>query len=755
MVDNEIFKDILQGGKVENAALKFAFYNTLLFILTGLCILTILGVYKVIESFIMPSVLALMFGVILFPFKRSIHTNITQWLTKLDNIDRPLIIGLLLIPLEWLDKFSCFIYNNIFVSKNKYYIIGGYGILKVLTYERSFLTLLTWIEKIYWFVSFVIDLFSTSYIFTLMVAYGIAYGCWIYAHDEGQLNKKFARTLSLPLWLTLISSFSQFFTFLKVIVFIGIIIVLGLISLGLIAPDIDGDEEDDVKNETIKNDDEMINDNESLNSVSMAFSSDFYITTIFGLCVLEWIAKRDYILFIIIASFLYAVFKEFCIKIGIIETFKSFVISFWSKIEEVVKRIVTITCPGSLRKFVKLMFTSDKIFLKGFKSSTQLISSIGAIMFLLVGGFCILFFTAFQIHSETVQIIKLGSNIISSQPDLLENAINYTGLDVDTYIDDIYKNGRNLIATNIRKLADTKDESKGDELELRVKEFLDNMYRKYEEGIEEDRLKNVTDKSIKEQIMGLTDLTKFKSELTNIVKENVDTIISVAKSAWSIVLLNISVLINIFGSILIFGVDVMNFILSLIIFFTMLYYLLSESYDKFVPMHILSEVTSNFNLSKDKKSLDISIAFENAISSVFVLSLKKATFYALYTYFINTLFDLKIIIIPTISSAIFAAVPIVPPYTLSIIGAIEIFFIRDETTFAGILYVLLSLFPTIFIENEFYKEVKGTHPYMTVLSVIGGYYWLGVIGIIFGPVILCSLITLFNIYISFSKNEKI
>uniref|UniRef100_A0A0N5BX30 Transmembrane protein n=1 Tax=Strongyloides papillosus TaxID=174720 RepID=A0A0N5BX30_STREA len=753
-MENELLKDIFQGGKVETTALKFAFYNTALFILTGLCFIAILGVYKVVESFIMPMILALMFGVVLFPLKRSINNGITEWLMKLDKIDRPLVVGFLTIPFEWIDNFSSFIYA-LFTSKERNFIIGGYIVLKILTYERTFLTILSWIEVIYIFVEYVIDFFSTKHVFLLMLVYAVVYASWIYLYEEGQLNKKFARTLSLPLWITLISSFSQFFSFFRVLVFVGIIAVLGLISLGLVSPDIEEQSENkDISNE--ENSDMNKDDNVSLHSVSEAFSSDYYITTIFGLCVLEWIAKRDYILVVLLIAILFASLKVVLKTFGILDNIYAMMNSFWSLVEDKTKRIVTIICPGSLRKFVKLMFTSDKVFLKGFANSTQLISSIGAIMFFIVGGFCIILFVIFQVHSETVQLVRLGSNVISSQPNFLQSAFNYTGIDIDNHLDDFYQSGRNFLASNVRSLADPKDVVKGDELEERVKEFLDNLYKKYEESIVENQSKNTTGKSLTEQLMSLSVLTNFRSEITNIVKENVDTIISVAKSAWTVLLLNISLLVNLFGSILIFGVDVMNFILSLIIFLTMLYYLLAESHDKFAPIKIISDVTKSFSVSKNNEgqSVDISVAFESAISDVFVLSMKKAIFYALYTYFINTLFDLKIIIIPTIIAAIFAAVPIIPPYSLSVIGVVEIFFIRNESTFAGILYVLLSIFPSLFIENEFYKEVKGSHPYMTVLSVIGGHYWLGVIGIILGPVILCSLITLFNIYLSFSKNDK-
>ena len=37
-------------------------------------------------------------------------------------------------------------------------------------------------------------------IFPLILLYFCAYGAWVYVQDRGSINKKLARTLSLPIW---------------------------------------------------------------------------------------------------------------------------------------------------------------------------------------------------------------------------------------------------------------------------------------------------------------------------------------------------------------------------------------------------------------------------------------------------------------------------------------------------------------------------------------------------------------------------
>jgi hypothetical protein len=45
---------------------------------------------------------------------------------------------------------------------------------------------------------------------------------------------------------------------------------------------------------------------------------------------------------------------------------------------------------------------------------------------LAIGTLFFALFTAFQLHNETVHLVKLGGNILSSNPDWFKYAMNYT-----------------------------------------------------------------------------------------------------------------------------------------------------------------------------------------------------------------------------------------------------------------------------------------------------------------------------------------
>lgn len=99
-------------------------------------------------------------------------------------------------------------------------------------------------------------------------------------------------------------------------------------------------------------------------------------------------------------------------------------------------------------------------------------------------------------------------------------------------------------------------------------------------------------------------------------------------------------------------------------------------------------------------------------SGVFVLSAKMSIFYGLYTYFIHSLFDLNVVFLPSITAAGFAAIPIVPPYAVGALGFVELFFVRHARV-AGVIFAAASIAPLIFVDAEFYREIKFRNYYLS------------------------------------------
>jgi hypothetical protein len=73
----------------------------------------------------------------------------------------------------------------------------------------------------------------------------------------------------------------------------------------------------------------------------------------------------------------------------------------------------------------------------------ELISTVCVMSAIAVGSLFFLLFVTFQLHGETVHLVKLGGNVLSSNPDWLRYAMNYTEghlaeHDLDNYIDQVF-----------------------------------------------------------------------------------------------------------------------------------------------------------------------------------------------------------------------------------------------------------------------------------------------------------------------------
>ena len=110
-----------------------------------------------------------------------------------------------------------------------------------------------------------------------------------------------------------------------------------------------------------------------------------------------------------------------------------------------------------------------------------------------------------------------------------------------------------------------------------------------------------------------------------------------------------TILFAILGFVFSFGFDMMNLSIEAIVFLTMVFYLLSYSNERWLPLQWMEVLASSLDASQHvgNRRADIISAIESAISGVFVLSAKMALFYGLYTYFVHSLFNLNVIFIPS------------------------------------------------------------------------------------------------------------
>uniref|UniRef100_A0A915BKH4 Transmembrane protein n=1 Tax=Parascaris univalens TaxID=6257 RepID=A0A915BKH4_PARUN len=770
MAESDLVRQLTSTSD-QRTALQFAFYNALLFILTGVCVLGIYAVYRMLYVFLTPLMWAVLIGTILFPLKRRITSAMNDWLTKLDDDDTPLIVGALLLPYNALTSSADLLLYYTF-RREGVMVMLVYLILKVLGYG-AFMYCIGFLEGAYqWIDSFTL-FFTKKWMSPIMVLYLATYAGWVYVQDKDKINKMFARILSLPIWIFVLAFIASFFGPFSAVIFTAMSTTLGLIAIGVIS----AEEPAPSSQVQLETQGEPAAGNgvhasemsgaENVDRFDKALTGDFYIQAISGLCVLLFAARHDAVVIFMILLSVFAILRKIGKALDAQSGISSAMCSLWRLFSTKADRFVHVTVAGPLRKFVKLLFTSDKMMMARLHASLDVLSSVVVMVLLAFGLLFTLLFAGFQLHCEALHLAKLGSNVLAAQPDWVGFARNYTEdqiaqHDIDNYVEQAYQKGRTWLADNIRSWVDPNDPERAEILETQVMQLVDNVYKMWEERGGQKTESSTTHAIAKGnwlvQLRG-AEFGALKRELTEILQENIETVLNVARSVWSVVLMNISLFSSFFialaGVIIGFGLDVVNFLIKMIAFLTAVYYLLASSGDEWLPVKWISDAlprspdgdadaNSAFNVKH------ISTAIEDAISGVFVLSTKMAVFYGLYTYFVHTLFDLNIVFLPSMLAALFAAIPIMAPYVVCAIGIFELYLVRGETA-AAILFFILSAAPMTFADAAFYRQLRGSHPYVTGLAIIGGIYWLGLQGAIIGPIILCLLLVLFHVYAKFAN----
>ncbi|XP_034177149.1 transmembrane protein 245 isoform X2 [Osmia lignaria lignaria] len=409
--------------------------------------------------------------------------------------------------------------------------------------------------------------------------------------------------------------------------------------------------------------------------------------------------------------------------------------------------------PANIRGLYKVGIIIDEKLTKALKASVNSVATIAVILGLIIFIICTSIFITIQVYTEGIHLIQITGEILNSSlmnnpdidwlPEHWEDSVN-------SVLDNAYTYGRSAISDGIKSLVKDLDSAKADQVEKKVLELWDRLYQAWMMSNEHSELIGPTVDvaaaySVWESFtdsFGKTPLQLFNvTSIQNFIKENIGTFMSVLDSIWSIVKGNMSVILTIFTElfyiILMSGSAVLNFALSMVVFFTTLFYLLSSSNKTYRPI----EFTTVFSPISCHR---FAIALQEAVIGVFAATFKLASFFGMWTWFIHNLFQVKIVYLPSTFATILGAVPFLDAYFACIPATLELWFTQGPMI--AIVFFMFHFLACNIVVTEFYKEIKGGgHPYLTGLSIAGGIFCLGVEGAIFGPLLLCCIMVAINL----------
>lgn len=471
-------------------------------------------------------------------------------------------------------------------------------------------------------------------------------------------------------------------------------------------------------------------------------SSTFYLYSVIWACVIMLFWKNVMLLPILALPIFYYILKHLGLYLGIWQCLYAHgviilnLIFYWC--QERQNALVPIPIRG-LYKIIDSLNTAIKNFIR---NSIDTVSSIVVIFGLIIFLTCGSLFFIVQIYAEGIMLVQITSNVINQtivhNPELRQLLPPTFDDTVDSLLDNAYLYGREGISKAVKSLMTDVDAVKSEKIEKQILEIWDRFYQSWmtsdsQNGprVTQEAVQSSWDAFISD-IKKSPEMFNFKG-LMDFGKQNIGMLMSLLDSIWGIVKGNINLALGSLGTFLSVilggGTAVMNFILNVVVFLTTLFYLLNSSGELYKPVEIMTKFSAS--------SSRFGHALEGAINGVFTASVKMATFYGLWTWFIHNLFGVQIVYLPSAFATILGAVPFLGTYWAGVPAVLDLWLAQDRGI-AAIIFATFQFLPTYVVDTTIYKEIKGGHPYLTGLAIAGGIFCLGVEGAIIGPILLCG-----------------